>query len=321
MGHTPDSLKSVELANWTVIAFIGKRLHLQQIRNRRELSEPGIYLLLSDRSDSTGPLTQFYVGETDNFLDRIAQHAQSKDWWSNFVVFVSKDQNLTKAHVKFLERELYLLAKASIGTLQIMNSVEPSGTRLPESDVSTMKEFLRNMEFVLETLGLSYFPRTTTARGIQQSITSSAVSVPIAEAPTAEFAMSLPRDIGLLNGRQYAGIMRIGDGTFVLKRGSYIRATPSKSFENQRGYFELWKQITTSDSVQSTSNPELLQIMQDIEFRSPSAAGAIVRAQATDGRSQWKRISDGKPLSECELEEAAQLTQTTASDDGARGTK
>lgn len=39
MGSDPKSLKTVELVNWTGQAFIGGREHMNQIRDRKELSE------------------------------------------------------------------------------------------------------------------------------------------------------------------------------------------------------------------------------------------------------------------------------------------
>ncbi|NJL25223.1 MAG: GIY-YIG nuclease family protein [Calothrix sp. SM1_5_4] len=108
-------MKSVELVNWTGQAFIGRREHLKSVKNREELSEPGVYLLLNDGAEA-GSAVDIYVGETDNFADRLTNHVQSKDFWSQFVVFVSKDKNLTKAHVRHLERELFLLAQKAIGT-------------------------------------------------------------------------------------------------------------------------------------------------------------------------------------------------------------
>lgn len=110
-------------------------------------------MLLSDDSEDGGS-TEIYIGETDSFQDRIMDHLAKKDWWSRFVVFVSKDKNLTKAHVKYLERELYKLSEQAIGTLNVKNANEPSGSSLPESDCHSMSEFLHNIIFVMETLGL-----------------------------------------------------------------------------------------------------------------------------------------------------------------------
>jgi len=46
----------------------------------------------------------------------------------------------------------------------------------------------------------------------------------------------------------------------------------------------------------------LLKTTRDIEFRSLSAAGAIVRGGQTISRTDWKRVNDDKPLFECESE-------------------
>ena len=87
MGKEPRSLKSVELVNWTGLAFLGRREHLGQARKRDELNEPAVYLLLSDGAEDSGSV-DIYVGETDNFAERLNNHAQTKPWWSQFIVFV-----------------------------------------------------------------------------------------------------------------------------------------------------------------------------------------------------------------------------------------
>lgn len=94
MGSDPKSLKTVELVNWTGQAFIGGREHVNQIKDRKELSEPGVYMILSDDSEDEGS-AEIYIGETESFQDRVLDHLARKDWWSRFVVFVSKDSNLT----------------------------------------------------------------------------------------------------------------------------------------------------------------------------------------------------------------------------------
>jgi hypothetical protein len=38
-----------------------------------------------------------YIGEAEVIRDRLKQH-KTKDFWNSVVVFVSKDENLTKAH-------------------------------------------------------------------------------------------------------------------------------------------------------------------------------------------------------------------------------
>jgi hypothetical protein len=300
MGKEPRSLKSVELVNWTGLAYLGRREHLAQARKRNELNEPAVYLLLSDGAEDSGAI-DIYVGETDNFAERLNSHAQSKSWWSQFIVFVSKDKNLTKAHVKYLECELYKLAHKAIGTLTVKNSVEPSGSSLPESDISAMSEFLENMTFVLESLGLSYFPPHIEVESPElQARKPNQISDPTS-ADGMEFYITLPRDLSPDSSEQPRSHMIVRDGLYILKSGSLIRKAPRESFVNH-SYHGLWKQIVESDAVAVTQNSNLLKTTRDIEFRSPSGAGAIVRGGQTNGRTDWKRVTDDKPLFECESE-------------------
>ena len=62
-----------------------------------------------------------YIGEADDVANRIKQHSLSKKqaWFDEFIIFVSKDMDLTKAHVRYLEKSLYDLAKQNLTTITI----------------------------------------------------------------------------------------------------------------------------------------------------------------------------------------------------------
>ena len=71
-----------------------------------------MYVLVGGDSDKPG-FRKIYIGEGDTILPRLISHNSddSKDFWSEAVVFVSKDENLTKAHARYLEARLIALAK------------------------------------------------------------------------------------------------------------------------------------------------------------------------------------------------------------------
>ena len=305
MGPDPKSLKTVELVNWTGQAFIGGREHVGQIKSRPELAEPGVYMLLSDDSEDGGT-TKIYIGETDSFQERVVDHLAKKDWWSRFIVFVSKDSNLTKAHVKYLEREIYKLAQLSIGTLKVENVNKPSGSTLPESDEHSMSEFLQNIIFVMETLGLGYFPSSGPVAESDRNETE--LNSPYEKRewsnPTnhegMDFYLALPDKIDPSGKEKFRSYMTVRNGFYVLKSGSFIRKESRSSFSGH-AYFNLWEQITKSDAVKVHSNPNLLVTVRDIEFKSPSGAGAIVQAGQTNGKKEWLRTTDDLPLAHCEI--------------------
>ncbi|MCO5143899.1 MAG: GIY-YIG nuclease family protein [Oligoflexia bacterium] len=301
MGSTPNSPRSVEMLNWTGFALLGERQHLSAIRAREELCEPGIYLLLSEANE-TG-LTNIYIGETEDFSKRIADHSRDKDWWNKLIVFVSKDQNLTKSHVKYLERELYFLAKKSIGNLALQNTKEAGGSVLPEADQSAMQEFLQNMLFILESLGLGYF----SSESNQEAVASHELAIPRSSDPIEgmEFKLAMPKEIA---ANLYSK-MKIHNGTYVLQKGSFIRREPRDSFEiHNPSYYAFWKQIIESDAVVSSPYQGALETIRDIEFRSPSVVGSICLGRSTNGRTAWRRVSDERTLLDCQadaLEDAA----------------
>ena len=74
-----------------------------------------------------------YIGEGEHVIDRLLAHDRDpdKDFWSRVVFFVSKDENLTKAHVRFLERALIERSQAA-GRCALVNAAH-SNVRLCQS--------------------------------------------------------------------------------------------------------------------------------------------------------------------------------------------
>jgi hypothetical protein len=112
-----------------------------------------------------------------------------------------------------------------------------------------------------------------------------------------EFSITLSKEVS--GGVSQRSFLRIEDGMYILKGGSFITKTARDSFEKHDSYYALWKQIVDSDAVEPTEFEGLLKTKRDLEFRSPSAAGAVVRARSTNGRVEWKRVSDSEPLAKC----------------------
>ncbi len=122
----PDELRTAEISNWTGKAIACPRNKLKDLLAREEITSPGIYFLIG-----TDPETgnhALYIGEAESVGKRVKGHSD-KDYWVNVVVFVSKDENLTKAHIKFLEGKLIERAN-EIGKAKLFNSAS-SGAKLP----------------------------------------------------------------------------------------------------------------------------------------------------------------------------------------------
>ncbi|MFF6539281.1 GIY-YIG nuclease family protein [Pseudomonas aeruginosa] len=144
----PKRVRTAEISNWSGKAIAAPRSDLDRLLNRRELLQPGVYLLLGEDPDSGKQVA--YIGEAEVVLDRIKQH-RSKEYWNSAIVFVSKDENLTKAHIRYLEGRIIELA-SQVGRYSLINA-NNSGSRLPESDQHDMEVYLERIGQLLPVLG------------------------------------------------------------------------------------------------------------------------------------------------------------------------
>lgn len=104
--------------------------------------------------EGTG-LTRIYIGEAENVAKRLgSQGHANKEFWVSVIAFVSKDRNLTKSHIKYLEGQIIERDK-SLGL--VIHNEQGSGASLPESDAADMRYFLSKMYQLLSVLGLSVF--------------------------------------------------------------------------------------------------------------------------------------------------------------------
>ncbi|WP_415064376.1 GIY-YIG nuclease family protein [Bdellovibrio sp.] len=274
-GDSPRSLKKITLFNWSGFAFLGTRNHKKQIEQRQELTGTGVYFLFSDPVDG---IVQMYIGETDNFSKRIKDHilATDKEWWSHFIAFQAND-NLNKAHVRFLEKYFWEVASKS-PEIEVKNSAPASGANLSEEDQADLEIFKENILYILEALNLGYFQTNE-----------------ISESQLAESHIYATNT--LANQDQSAYMVKV-ENTYILKAGSHICLRAKDSFQNAHGsYFQKWKEIVESSDVKKV-NADLGVLQRDLEFTSPSVCGAIVKARATNGLTAWRNETTGKTLKE-----------------------
>lgn len=136
-----DGVWVVEKSNWTGKALMAPRTRYKDLRARPDLDGPGVYLL-SGPSDSAVPEVRIYIGETDDLPGRLDSHSKTKDFWNRVIVFTSKDANLNKAHIRYLEARLIAIARAA-NRAEIENSTFGVLPPLSEPDTAEAEAFLR----------------------------------------------------------------------------------------------------------------------------------------------------------------------------------
>jgi hypothetical protein len=144
---TPDGVKTVDKSNWTGRGIVCPRSRFMEAKNRTEFSKTGVYFLAGP-PNVTDAFPSLYIGECDPLRPRLEQHYAKKDFWTQVIAFISKDDNLNKAHVQYLESRLVALA-AEAKRFTLDNGNTPSAPSLSEADIAEMDAFLDEMLLVL----------------------------------------------------------------------------------------------------------------------------------------------------------------------------
>jgi hypothetical protein len=275
---SPTGIRHAELVNWTGQAIVCPRSRIGELNKWPESRRPGVYFLFGD--DDSGSMPHVYIGEAENVLYRLQNHLANKEFWGQVVFFTSKDENLTKSHVKYLEARLVQLA-ASIGRCVLENGNAPSLPALPRSDRDAMEEFLEPLRVLLGSLGFLT---------LQPLPTAAAQSRPAeAAAPTGQtLFFKLPK-----RGLDARGA--VTDEGFVVYAGSVGDANVRDSLSD--GWRALREDLIASGSVKVEGST--LRFEKNGMFKSPSAAAAVLSGGVYNGRTAWKNEA-GQTLNDLE---------------------
>ena len=251
-------LRTAELSNWTGKAVAGPRSELDGVLAREEAAKPGIYFLSGIDPESGNPAV--YVGEAESIRDRLRGHLD-KDFWNHVFFFISKDENLTKAHVRHLEGRLIEQAKAA-GRALVMNG-QSSGSKLPESDREDMDGFLERIHQLMPVLGADALsPIGSAPRGIGEK------QVLVCE---------------------IKGLRATGHPTptgFVVLKGSQAVLKERASAQQYPNSIALRRRLIDDGTL--FEDGEHLTFARDSEFGSPSAAATVIHGGSANGLLAWK---------------------------------
>jgi hypothetical protein len=271
----PTGILLAEISNWTGKVLVAPRSQLDQLSKREEVRRTGVYLLVGpDPDDSSRALA--YIGEGDNVLKRLLRHNknEAKDFWERTVVIVSKDENLTKSHVRYLESRLITLAHDA-HRAKLTNDTAPDPIKLPEPDVADMEAFLAEVQMILPVLGFDFTqpkPTVATAR------------------PTSEVSpVFLLKRVGVVARAQEI------DGEFVVLSGSTMRKDTVSSGKAQ---VPKRNQLLADGILAASDDPKFLLLTEDVALASPSAAAGLLMGSSVNGRINWKVESTGQTYAE-----------------------
>lgn len=150
----PQGKRYVFISNKICQMFVVPRSELAYLNTQEQLQKPAFYILLGE-DETTKP--QAYIGETENFKERVKDHDSKKAFWQKALIFVSKDGDLTKADVQYLEYKAIALAKQVNAFMLNDNKQTPKAPNLPEYRQDAMEEFFEDVKFLAAFSGCNIF--------------------------------------------------------------------------------------------------------------------------------------------------------------------
>jgi len=222
----------------------------------------GVYLLFGKDEEGKDLV---YIGEAESILKRLTQHLNQKDFWNETIVFISKDDNLNKAHIKYLENRLHDIAQ-SAKRYKIQNSIIPTQSSISESDRAEMEEFIENIKMLVNTLGHKVFDEKR------------------------EYKTKQKGDIFFIKAARGAdGQGEPSSDGFVVLKGSKAAASIVNSMTPN--FITLRQRLIDQGVI--IDKGEYFEFPEDYIFSSPSTAAVIVMGRNANGLTEWKQ-KDGK---------------------------
>ncbi len=275
-GDTNGRL-TCELSNWTGKAYKLPRNSIKICTDRPEIQTTGVYMLLNKSADLSEK-GQLYIGEAENIFNRLTQHVKEKDFWNEAIVFISKDDNLNKAHIKYLENRLHEIA-TSANRYELINNQRPTQSSISESDKAEMEEFLANILTLVSTLGYNAFEQ------IRQADT--------------KVQHDAEEDLFYITATRGAnGIGKTTSEGFVVFENSQVADPVTNSYPKA---MQKLRDTLISEGVIIKKKDKMI-IKQDYLFSSSSSAAMIIMGRSANGLTEWK-MKSGKTLQDFETGE------------------
>lgn len=219
-----------------------------EAKQRKELKQPALYILLSETSDKV------YIGETEDFLARLSQHDAKKSFWEDALIFISKDNDLTKSDIKYLE---YLAIDQVKNTARFNieeNKTTPKETNLPEHQKATMQEFFDDICFLTSFIGNPMFEKNTRH---QQEV--------------------------LFHHK----VKRVAAKGFYNENGFTVLKGAKLPLKSNSSYYNKVERTKKLENYTRNIDDEFVELTKDLTFKSPSSASSFCYGNSSNGWITW----------------------------------
>lgn len=280
-------IKFGEVVNQTIQSISCPRLRVGELIEYSESRRPGVYFLFGIDEETGEP--KAYIGEAENVYNRLQNHITNKEFWNEVIIFVSKDENLTKSHVKYLESRL-IQVSFSTKRYKIENYNQSQPSSLPPADRDAMEEFLTYIRLLIGVFGHKLLEEVTSVKTNYRNIIGKEVT-------------DISKEVGVTDDKQEyflsvtgikAKALQTDEGIVVLE-GSEAAKDIMNSL--QYGHRELREKLINNGTLKVNNGKYSFQ--SNTLFNSPTQAAAIIVGYSINGPANWKNNS-GKSLKQVE---------------------
>lgn len=261
----PRGIRNVFISNKICNMYVIPRQQMSEANANEDiqLEQPTFYILLGGEDDFAS-LPQAYIGQTENFKDRVKSHENKKDFWNTALVFIAKDNSLTRADVQFIEAKAIKKAKKVKSYSLDENKNQPTPPNLPPHLRDAVSEFIEDIELLTAFIGCSIFTSATPKHTKAES------------------------DIYYFKSRGGSAKAVYHDGIMTVLEGSVVAPTNAPSFKSKTKRNEMLENLT-----EEVEGQRRLKVNKD--FTSPSTAATFVAGNNFNGWMVWK-TAKGEPL-------------------------
>ena len=246
----PNGTQYAFISNKICQVFVIPRSNLTYLNKQEKLQKPAFYILIGE-GESGKP--QAYIGETENFKERVKDHDSKKNFWQKALVFVSKDADMTKTDVQYLEYKGIAEAKEADLFELTENKQIPKCPNLPEFQQDTMDEFFDDIKFLASFVGCTIFDKIDSNQEHLFNVTA--------------------------RGSNAQGFYSVKG--FTVLKGSIIAKDEVTSFtskEKRREFIQEW----------TTPHEDKFKLTSNYTFSSPSTASSFCIGRPSNGWVDWK---------------------------------
>ena len=170
----PENMREVTKMGWTgTVFYIAREFLTSGVEQYGDkLAAPGVYILAQDNDDDNDDLQTIYIGQSQNLLTRIGEHAigSSKDFFQYIVCVTGNDIN--NVHCLWMEAHLIEQAKI-IDRCTLDNRTMPSKPRIEMAVEVGIKQFLNDALQIFPIFEIKAFvpAKTVTTPTTKETIT------------------------------------------------------------------------------------------------------------------------------------------------------